>query len=314
MIQNVSCPVQSDVEDLQEYLAILSKDNSKRVTMAKERRINRSFFDQRCVEFIFTVCDRFHFPPDVRYSTVCLFDAFMFAHVSSLWQYVDENCRTEESFLKDWNTVETKLSSQVVLRVLSCVQIISKMSNYSTQLNVSSVKNFLQCMGFCYTEEQILKAELRVLKALDYDVNIQSPLTYLSTLLKLVAADVQMSNFQSIYNICLDILSFVFMKRDEIYDSLLLDPISEQERKHQIVVLEADYMLLACGVITSAVELSADQCNEHSILLSLSNRSSIPVEELKHFRANVKKCVIKSKQTVRTQETTHRRSTPSCKY
>ncbi|KHJ47886.1 cyclin domain protein [Trichuris suis] len=294
MIQNVSCPVQSDVEDLQEYLAILSKDNSKRVTMAKERRINRSFFDQRCVEFIFTVCDRFHFPPDVRYSTVCLFDAFMFAHVSSLWQYVDENCRTEESFLKDWNTVETKLSSQ--------------------QLNVSSVKNFLQCMGFCYTEEQILKAELRVLKALDYDVNIQSPLTYLSTLLKLVAADVQMSNFQSIYNICLDILSFVFMKRDEIYDSLLLDPISEQERKHQIVVLEADYMLLACGVITSAVELSADQCNEHSILLSLSNRSSIPVEELKHFRANVKKCVIKSKQTVRTQETTHRRSTPSCKY
>ncbi|KFD54480.1 hypothetical protein M514_04627, partial [Trichuris suis] len=176
------------------------------------------------------------------------------------------------------------------------------------------LKNFLQCMGFCYTEEQILKAELRVLKALDYDVNIQSPLTYLSILLKLVTADVQLSNFQSISNICLDILSFVFMKRDEIYGSLLLDPISEQERKHQIVVLEADCMLLACGVITSAVDLNDDQCNEHSTLLSLSNRSAIPVEELKHFRANVKKCVIKSKQTVRTQETTHRRSTPSCKY
>ncbi|CDW55732.1 hypothetical protein TTRE_0000400501 [Trichuris trichiura] len=312
--KSISRPAQSDVEDLEEYLAILSKDNSKRINLAKERRTNCSFFDQRCVEFIFMVCDRFHFSPDVRYSTVCLFDTFMLAHIRSLLQYVDENCRTEESFMKDWNTVETKLSSQIVLRVLSCVQIISKISCYATQLNVSSVKNFLQCMGHCYTEEQILKSELRVLKTLDYDVNVQSPLTYVDILLKLVAADVELFDLQSIYDVCLDILSFVFMKRDDIYDSILLDPISGQERKHQIAVLEVDYMLLACGVITSAVELNRDQCNEHSILLSLSKRSSIAVEEMTHFRANVKKWVIKTKQNIRRQESAHRRSTPSKKH
>uniref|UniRef100_A0A5S6QCY1 Cyclin N-terminal domain-containing protein n=1 Tax=Trichuris muris TaxID=70415 RepID=A0A5S6QCY1_TRIMR len=284
-------------EDLEEHLAILGKENLNRIRAANERKISGYFFDRRCVEFIFMACDHFHFTPDVRFATVCLFDAFMTLHVNSLWRYVDENCRTEEAFLKDWSAVETKLSGQVVLRVVSCIQIASKLSAYGTQLTVASAKDFLQHMGFCYTEEQILKTELRVLKTLNYDVSIRSPLAYVSTLLRLIANDVQQFGFQSISTTCQDVLSFVFMQWDEIFESILPGPIADQEKKQKIATLKADYMLLAGGVVASAIELSPDLCNEPSALLSLSKRCSIPVEKLKDFRANVKNSVFKAKKS-----------------
>lgn len=61
---------------------------------------------------------------------------------------------------------------------------------------MSTIRDFLRKLGHCYSHESVVNSELRVLKTLDYKINIDSPLLYIETLLNLLSINTNFGPFK----------------------------------------------------------------------------------------------------------------------
>ena len=52
----------------------------------------------------------------------------MIKHIRSLYQFIQTSSAVDK--LKDWNDVEARIKVQMPLRLLSCVQLASKLSSH----------------------------------------------------------------------------------------------------------------------------------------------------------------------------------------
>ena len=52
----------------------------------------------------------------------------MIKHICSLYQFIQTSSAVDK--LKDWNDVEARIKVQMPLRLLSCVQLASKLSSH----------------------------------------------------------------------------------------------------------------------------------------------------------------------------------------
>ena len=106
----------------------------------------------------------------------------MRAHVSSLLHHVHRSCKPDRD--RNWEAVEERLKSQLPLRILSCVQLGSKLCSHYKALTPGRVKDFLSSEGHLYSNNAILQSEIRVLNTLSFSVQVTSPLVYIETLLE----------------------------------------------------------------------------------------------------------------------------------
>ncbi len=60
----------------------------------------------------------------------------MIKHIRSLYQFIQTSSAVDK--LKDWNEVEARIKGQMPLRLLSCVQLASKLSSHCKVRPVSS--------------------------------------------------------------------------------------------------------------------------------------------------------------------------------
>lgn len=136
----------------------------------------------------------------------------MAKHVCSLYELIRSN--SEENQRRDWNDVENRIKMQLPLRAVSCVQLASKLTShykvcspneltqcfdpstgeaytqdvfsYFQAISPGKARRFLNSIGHRYTTNSILKSEIRVLKTLDYQTLVNSPLTFLETILEIL--------------------------------------------------------------------------------------------------------------------------------
>ena len=53
-----------------------------------------------------------------------------------------------------------------------------------------TVLNFLQALGYLHTKEELLESELDVLKSLNFQINLPTPLAYVEMLLEVLGTEV----------------------------------------------------------------------------------------------------------------------------
>ena len=75
------------------------------------------------------MCQQLNLSAGARYLAVEIFDKFMVAHVSSLYRQIRELSLKDQQ--KGWRDVEERISRQLPLRAVSCVQIASKLTSHS---------------------------------------------------------------------------------------------------------------------------------------------------------------------------------------
>uniref|UniRef100_A0A1B6DNG8 Cyclin N-terminal domain-containing protein n=1 Tax=Clastoptera arizonana TaxID=38151 RepID=A0A1B6DNG8_9HEMI len=121
------------------------------------------------VHLIFKICRCTNQSPDVRYLAVEIFDRFSYYHFKSLIKNVWVNNEYEEC-TKKWKHVMSRVKSQFLLRLLSCIQISAKFTNSQNQklIQAMAVKKFLSKAGKVYSLRSILASEVRVLKTIDF--------------------------------------------------------------------------------------------------------------------------------------------------
>ncbi|XP_003380721.1 conserved hypothetical protein [Trichinella spiralis] len=176
-------------EMLQDWLSELYSFNRRRMEAVAAEGLY-SFLTRQMVEFLFAVCDEMKLMHELRYTACTIFDIFISRLVNSLWLYIRERCESKEKLLEDWQLITEKLEKGMILRIISCVQVASKLECEPEFVTVAKAKQFLKKFGLVYSNEQILKSELRVAKTLKYFLQIPSPMYYTETLLKVLTAGV----------------------------------------------------------------------------------------------------------------------------
>lgn len=151
------------------------------------------------------IADKFSLTPKSKYLTLYLYDKFM---CNQFWEVYQEFQRNPES--PDWKHVSNKLSSYARLRLMSCIQLASKMDCHSTGLAISQVISALKIIDEerDYTPSIIFHSEFKVFKTIEFKIPIVTPLDAIEVLL----AVINFHDKQNVYTTAVSILDFTYLQ------------------------------------------------------------------------------------------------------
>ncbi|NXL82935.1 CNTD1 protein, partial [Alectura lathami] len=213
------------------------------------------FKKPRTVEFIFLLSEKWHLDQPVRYQAVEIFDRFMIKRVEQICKASRENIKSSEQG-QSRSALKDQIRDTFVLRLVSCIQLASKLSLHYNIVNSDTALKFLKSLNYSYTKQELLESELAVLETLQFQVNVSTPLTYIELLLEVLGHNGCSLPAKPSYQMCVQLLDYFYLKRDTIYDTLLKTAIENSTpNKLQVakfLIVKEDFMLLALGIISSS--------------------------------------------------------------
>ncbi|XP_032242292.1 cyclin N-terminal domain-containing protein 1 [Nematostella vectensis] len=270
-------------ELLEEALYVLAEENEKNMDNAWDRQ---GFFKGgKPSEYTFSLCKEMELPPETRFLAIELFDRFMAKHVCSLYDLIRS---TKGVSQKDWTEVENRIKTQLPLRVVSCVQIASKLISHYKSITPNKARRFLNSISCRYSNASILKSELRILKTLDYSMLVPTPLTFVETILEILGHNDSRAQVKLLHDTSIKVLDVVYLKHHEIYNKLCMTATGEKGTsgdRQKLAVLASDHMLLAVSAISTASYLT-DKSSSDMVIEQLSQITQISKEDILDF-ANI---------------------------
>ncbi|XP_078079081.1 cyclin N-terminal domain-containing protein 1 [Mustelus asterias] len=270
-------------ELLEEFLVDVAKGNEDNLLHLSQHA--GSFKKLRLIEFVFLLCEQLDLHQVTRYQAVEILERFMIRYIENLYS---STCTGSEKNTEkyDWRHLQVTIQDHFALRIMSCVQIASKISFHYQIVNITMALKFLQSLGYSYKREDFLDSELLVLETLSFQVNVPSPFTHTEILLEVMGYNDPAVPVKHLHGIALKVLKFVYLMRNTIYENLLKMAIenstpSELQREKFLSVKE-DCMLLAVGVIgTSAFILNYTPW--FKVVQQLASISGVTEESISEF-------------------------------
>ncbi|RMX44328.1 hypothetical protein pdam_00018874 [Pocillopora damicornis] len=295
-------------ELLEEALYALAAENEK--SMNSANGLQGFFKGGKNAEYVFLLCEEMGLPTQTRFLAIEIFDrqVFMAKHVCDLYDLIRSN--SETNLQRNWKEVENRIKTQLPLRVMSCVQLASKLTSHykvstqkllqrqymcfilSTAITPNKGQRFLNSIGHCYTLGSIVKSELRILQTLDYHILITTPLTFLETILEILAPlknccitqlghnDTQ-AQVKLLHDASVKLLDIVYLKFEEIYSKLCMAATGEscvKDGRQSLAIISSDLMLLAVSVIGAASYI-VNQTTSDMVIEQLGLITQIPVDD-----------------------------------
>ncbi|KAJ1136029.1 hypothetical protein NDU88_002455 [Pleurodeles waltl] len=138
-------------------------------------------------EFVFLLAELWGIDNSARYQAVELLDRFMIKHTEEEYKNSAESRKKSQQTEKErWSSIKSHLCETFVLRLVSCVQIASKLTFHCNMVNNKAALKFIQSLGFSYKKEEILQSELTVLKTLKFQINVCTPFSFVEMLLEVL--------------------------------------------------------------------------------------------------------------------------------
>ncbi|XP_028674943.1 cyclin N-terminal domain-containing protein 1 [Erpetoichthys calabaricus] len=211
-----------------------------------------SFKRRRLVEFVFLICEELKLEPFIKFQTIEIFERYMIRHVESLFYNASAHYAPETQDIQEF--LGQKLFEEINLLLFSCIQITSKLSLRCNFDKTDTALTVLRSLGFSYKKETILESELRILKTLNFSLNVQNPLMYIETLLEVWGYNDSAVPIIDVYKTCLAVLQFVYLQRNPIYQKLLVAAVGNSNptevQRVKFLSVKEDCMLLAVSVIS----------------------------------------------------------------
>ncbi|XP_053856306.1 cyclin N-terminal domain-containing protein 1 isoform X2 [Vidua macroura] len=271
-----SGPVFSAVapEIIEDTLIHLATENEQYLSELPEQA--GYFKETRIVEFIFFLSEKWHLDQSTRYQAVELLERFMIKQVEQMCDGRGSAKGRDQGQRSSWSSVRDQITKTFVLRLVSCVQLASKLSLHYSEL---------------------LESELAVLNALHFHISVSTPLAYVELLLEVLGYNGCLLPAKPLHQLCVQLLDFCYLTRETIYDTLLKIAIENSTpSKLQIakfLTVKEDFMLLAVGVISTGVFILSpghwEQVVEH-----LNCITGITPQSILEFSYAVVRCIVGS--------------------
>ncbi|XP_009553672.2 cyclin N-terminal domain-containing protein 1 [Cuculus canorus] len=243
-------------EVIESMLICLATENEQGLSELVEEA--GCFKQTRIVEFVFLLAEKWHLDHSARYQAVELLERFMIKRVEQICQSSSENIKSREQGQgSSRSSLKDQLYDTLVLRLVSCIQLASKLSLHYNIVNNNTAVKFLQSLKYSYTKQELLESELAVLETLQFQINVSTPLVYVELLLEVLGHNGCLLPAKPLHQMCMELLDFSYLMRDTIYDTLLKISIENSTpSKLQVakfLTVKEDFMLLAVGIISTSV-------------------------------------------------------------
>nr|XP_056720704.1 cyclin N-terminal domain-containing protein 1 [Euleptes europaea] len=239
-------------ELLQDMLLLMAKENEQGLRELCDE--TGCFKETRVVEFVFLLSEKWSLPELARYQAIEIFERFML----TLTQEFSISPRTEEEE-SNWVSMRQQIVDTYVLRLVSCIQLASKLSFHYSIVNNTMALKFLQSVGFSYIAEDLLESELTILKALHFQINVPTPLAFTEMLLEVLGYNGCLLPMEQMHAMCRHLLVLTYVLRVSIYSTLLKASIENTSPNElqlgKFAAVKEDLMLLAVGVIGASAFL-----------------------------------------------------------
>ncbi|XP_027423554.1 cyclin N-terminal domain-containing protein 1 isoform X1 [Zalophus californianus] len=236
-------------ETIEDALLHLAQQNEHAVQEAAGRM--GSFRETRIVEFVFLLSEQWCLEKSVSYQAVEILERFMVKQAENMNRQATIQLR-EKKEAQNWKTLKEQLFNKFILRLVSCVQLASKLSFHYKSL------------GYVHTKEELLESELDVLKSLNFQINLPTPLAYVEMLLEVLGYNGCLVPATQLHATCLTLLDLVYLLHKPIYESLLRasieNSVPSQLQGEKFVSVKEDFMLLAVGIIAASAFIQNHEC------------------------------------------------------
>lgn len=244
-----------------------------------EKTLNQSTTLQDCfrtidsTSFFFLACQHWKLPIDIQYRAVDLFVEFMSKHVSELYMYVQSTNSLSSPI--DWEAVQNRLTHQVTLRALTCIQLASKVSLHYKIVSIDRARQFLSQCGFQFTANSLTQSEIRVLKTLDFQVHKPTLLDHIEIILEILGYNDPTIPVKQLHGLSIMILKVFYMTRREIEETLKQDVTSSKS-------ITADTLLVSSSIVSTAAFLLNPSSSDPTVQ-AVSNIARIEPDDIIHF-------------------------------
>ncbi|NWV06292.1 CNTD1 protein, partial [Ptilonorhynchus violaceus] len=238
------------------------------------------FKETRIVEFIFLLSEKWQLDQSTKYQAVELLERFMIKQVE---QMCDTRGNSDQRQRSSWSSVRDQIANTFVLRLVSCIQLASKLSLHYSRVTSDTALKFLQSLKYSYTKQELLESELAVLNTLHFHINVSTPLAYMELLLEVLGYNGCLLPGKPLHQLSVQLLDFCYLTRETIYDTLLKIAIENSTPSRlqiaKFLTVKEDFMLLAVGVISTGVFILSpgrwEQVVEHLNCITGITRQSI---------------------------------------
>ncbi|XP_008111369.1 cyclin N-terminal domain-containing protein 1 isoform X2 [Anolis carolinensis] len=231
---------------IQDALLHMARENEQ--SLSKLCSEAGSFKETKTVEFVFLLSEKWNLTETARYQAIEIFERFMLTLIKELF-----HCTRAKGEDCSWTSVKQQIEGIYVLRLVSSIQLASKLSFHYSIVNNNMVLKFLKSVGYSYTTEELLESELAILKALHFQINVPAPFAYVEMLLEVLGYNGYLRPTKELQEMCRNLLSLAYLLRSSIYDTLLKSAIENSSPSElqlaEFVSVKEDLMLLAVGVI-----------------------------------------------------------------
>ncbi|XP_054957893.1 cyclin N-terminal domain-containing protein 1 isoform X4 [Pan paniscus] len=215
-------------------------------------------------EFVFLLSEQWCLEKSVSYQAVEILERFMVKQAENICRQATIQPRDNKRESQNWRALKQQLVNKFTLRLVSCVQLASKLSFRNKIISNITVLNFLQALGYLHTKEELLESELDVLKSLNFQINLPTPLAYVETLLEVLGYNGCLVPAMRLHATCLTLLDLVYLLHEPIYESLLRASIENstpsQLQGEKFTSVKEDFMLLAVGIIAASAFIQNHEC------------------------------------------------------
>uniref|UniRef100_A0A8C2W182 Cyclin N-terminal domain containing 1 n=1 Tax=Chinchilla lanigera TaxID=34839 RepID=A0A8C2W182_CHILA len=252
-------------ETIEDALLHLAQQNERAMREAAGRQGHFRFRETRFVEFIFLLSEQWCLEKSVSYQAVEILERFMVKQAEDICAQAEAQVGdSERTEARNWRARMEQLCSKFVLRLVSCVQLASKLSFHYKIINNLMALHFLQALGYPYTKEDLLESELDILKSLDFQINLSTPLEYVEMLLEVLGYNGCVVPATQLHATCLTLLDLVYLLHEPVYKSLLRSAVGNttpsQLQGEKFSSVEEDFMLLAAGIIAASAFIQNHSC------------------------------------------------------
>ncbi|KAB0397716.1 hypothetical protein E2I00_019165 [Balaenoptera physalus] len=216
-------------ETIEDALLHFAHQNEQAVQEAAGRM--GSFRETRIVEFVFLLSEQWCLEKSVSYQAVEILERFMIKQAENICRQASIQLR-EKTEPQNWRALKEQLFNKFILRLVSCVQLASKLS-------------------FHY-------------KSLNFQINLPTPLAYVEMLLEVLGYNGCLVPATQLYATCLTLLDLVYLLHEPVYESLLRASIENstpsQLQGEKFISVKEDFMLLAVGIIAASAFIQNHEC------------------------------------------------------
>uniref|UniRef100_A0A0N4ZVH1 EF-hand domain-containing protein n=1 Tax=Parastrongyloides trichosuri TaxID=131310 RepID=A0A0N4ZVH1_PARTI len=273
-----------------ETLLNMRKDNIDRIN--KVTPFDYHFFRKRYVNYIFTIATRLSLSPMIRYQALYLFDRFSSRHIGDCFGAL---CEAEDGKVNsvdsdEWQKIESHISRQLTLRVLTCFQICIKTFDCKDYLPPGYTARCLKALGHSYTKDAILKSEIRVVSTVQFKLwDRENPLVYVETLLAVICKSCKFleDKMDLFYQKCVFMMDYAILNIQDIFNLILMNNYNRtvdnigQLRFNRLL---SDWLLMASGIIhCTSLTMGYSDTQIDQILLQLSKNTLLPKDDIKSF-------------------------------